>query len=74
MCSMKNFSYRKCINQLLRDDWSASLPRMLELRSLVARIVAAPDAGPSEVSENIIHLKYLVFRNGLAKQTNPWFS
>ena len=48
--SVEDFSYRKCINRLLRDDWDASLPRMLQFRSWVTRIVAAPEAGPQEVS------------------------
>ncbi len=47
--SVEDFSYRKCINRLLRDDWDASLPRLLQFRSWVTRIVAAPEAGPQEV-------------------------
>ncbi len=48
--SVEDFSYRKCINRLLRDDWDASLPRLLQFRSWVTRIVAAPEAGPQEVT------------------------
>lgn len=38
-----DFSYRKCINRLLRGSWDNKLPRLLELRGLAVNSKAAPE-------------------------------
>lgn len=40
---MADFSYRKCINRLLRGSWDNKLPRLLELRGMAANVIAAPE-------------------------------